>query len=462
MAQAEANWQAARLIPVSGLSGPDEQERRGASAYLAVLASVREFGRALTTRFGAPAGRIETFIEVEFPHGEKRCRPDGLIRVTRGTKVWVALVEVKTARVPLDDAQVEMYVEVARAQGFDAVLTISNQITTVPGVHPVSVRKSKLNKVSLHHLSWSQIHTEALIARVNEAVSDPDQAWILAEYIRYLEYPKSGAVDFEDMGPSWVTVRNAAVTETLRASDKEAALVVARYDQLIAFAGMRLARQLGVDVRPLLSRAELNDPASRWQAQAADLASTGKLSGSLQVPNTVGPMETIADLRAGRVSCSITVNAPSDGRPLTRLNWLLRQLKQAPRDLLIEAVVSRSRTGGRTLSLGELLDSPKSLLDGARPDLRSFRVTLNRPAGTKRGQGRGSFVGSVLSVVDEFYASVVQQVKPWASPPPKVKAADEPLTDRDASRALQSSGTNTQMTEAALPSDEQEPIVTSG
>jgi hypothetical protein len=55
----EEQWQPARLIPVSGLNGTDEQERRGASAFLAVIQVVKEFGRALTSKFGAPAGVLE-------------------------------------------------------------------------------------------------------------------------------------------------------------------------------------------------------------------------------------------------------------------------------------------------------------------------------------------------------------------------------------------------------------------
>ena len=43
----EVDWEAARLIPVSGISGAEEQERRGSSALLAVLSSVKEFGRAI-------------------------------------------------------------------------------------------------------------------------------------------------------------------------------------------------------------------------------------------------------------------------------------------------------------------------------------------------------------------------------------------------------------------------------
>ena len=74
-------WEPARLIPVSGINGADEQERRGVSGLLAVLASVREFGRAVLGPLGAPAGTISTYIEVPFTLGDRQVRPDGLIRV---------------------------------------------------------------------------------------------------------------------------------------------------------------------------------------------------------------------------------------------------------------------------------------------------------------------------------------------------------------------------------------------
>ena len=50
----------------------------------------------------------------------------------------------------------------AREQGFDVVLTISNQMAPSPGVHPVEVDRRKLRKVALHHLSWAEILTVAV------------------------------------------------------------------------------------------------------------------------------------------------------------------------------------------------------------------------------------------------------------------------------------------------------------
>ena len=52
---AEASWQQARLIPTAALStGRKEQERRATSALLAVMSSVKEFGRSLTKSLGRP------------------------------------------------------------------------------------------------------------------------------------------------------------------------------------------------------------------------------------------------------------------------------------------------------------------------------------------------------------------------------------------------------------------------
>ena len=92
----EETWHEARLIPTSGINGAEEQERRATSALLAVLVAVREFGRSFVKQFDGPTGTAETYIEVPFILGEKRLYPDGLIRVTRGSKSWTARVEVKS------------------------------------------------------------------------------------------------------------------------------------------------------------------------------------------------------------------------------------------------------------------------------------------------------------------------------------------------------------------------------
>ena len=311
----EVEWEQARLFPVSGIGGADEQERRAASALLAVIQSVREFGRSITVPMGAPAGRLSAFIEVPFTDGDKHLRPDGLIQVAFGRRTWTALVEVKTGRHDLIPGQIESYLDVVRKQKFDALLTISHQLAATPGVHPCQAQlpKAKLHATRLHHLSWSQIRTQALLQQATKGVSDPDQAWILAEFIRYLEHPRSGALDFDDMGPAWVHVRDRARTATLHAQDKGTAEIADRFGWLVSFAAMHLSRELGTKVRPMVPPAQLRDPVRYLQEAVAELAATGRLSGSLRVPATVAPIKITADLRAGLIHCAVDVSAPREG-----------------------------------------------------------------------------------------------------------------------------------------------------
>ena len=423
---AEETWHAARLIPTSGISGAEEQERRATSALLAVMSSVKEFGRAITAPLGAPTGSVETFIEVPFTAGDKRVYPDGLIRVSRGGRSWVCLVEVKTGSNELEATQLESYLDVAREEGFDALLTISNEIPPIAGTHPTHVDKRKLRKVAIHHLSWTQVLTEAVMQKVHRGVGDPDQAWILGELIRYLEHPRSGAMEFEDMGSSWVTVRQAVAAGTLRANDKAAAEVASRWDQLIRYACLHLGRQLGIEVQPTLSRKELAEPALRAQALVDGLADNGVLDGGLRIPNAVGPVTVTADLRAGRVFASVDIEAPGGGRPQTRINWLVRQLKGAPETLRVDCFARHARGASTSELLREVRANPEVLIHDPKRELRSFRLTASAPMGTKRGRGKGSFVTAVLELLDGFYASTVQTIKPWAAPPPKLRPPQPP------------------------------------
>jgi len=421
---AEQSWHEARLIPTSGISGADEQERRATSALLAVMGAVREFGRGLTRPVGAPAGVVQTFVEVPFELAERRVFPDGLIRVSRGQKTWTALVEVKTGGNLLATDQLENYLDVAREQGFDAVITISNEIPAVPGQHPTTVDKRKLKKVDLHHWSWTEVLAEAVMQKEFRGVADPDQAWILGELIRYLEHPRSGALEFDDMGEAWVAIRNAVASSTLRPTNKGVTEVAARFDALLRFASLRLGRQLGTEVTPVLSRAELADPSRRTQAMVASLCDQGQLVGSIRIPDAVAPLTVTADLRAGRIDCFVDVEAPREGRPTTRVNWLIRQLGNAPANVRLEAYVAHARGSSVAELLGAVRDNPALLLGDGKKELRSFRIAQSVPMGAKRGRGRGSFIDSTLASIDLFYGEVLQNLKAWSAAPPKLRQPD--------------------------------------
>lgn len=465
---AEETWHAARLIPTSGINGAEEQERRATSALLSVLTAVKEFGRALTTPLGAPAGLVEAFIEVPFNMDGKRYYPDGLLRVSRGKRQWTALVEVKTGANCLEAQQLEAYLDIARFENFDAVLTISNELAALPGMHPTAIDRRKMRRIPLHHLSWTQVLTEAVMQKVHRGIADPDQAWILGELIRYLEHPRSGALEFDDMGAAWVTVRNAIEHGTLRASDKAAVEVASRWDQLVRYACLRLGRQLGIEVQPGYTRRELTEPGVRAQAVVASLVNGGVLESAIRIPNTVGPLAVSADLRASRVFAAVDIEAPRTGKSQTRVNWLLRQLRDAPDLVRVDAYGAYARTTTGSGLLRDLRRDPAALIGDPKKDLRAFRVTMSSAMGSKRGAGRGSFIGSVLELIDAFYESTVQMIKPWAAAPPKLRAPEvveiEPHVSADLPSTSLSSqdGTGDAGRDSLEPSAIHEPRVSPG
>jgi len=335
---------------------------------------------------------------------------------------WTALVEVKTSNNTLRADQIESYLDVAKEHGFDAVVTISNEISPVEGQHPTKVDKRKLRKVALHHVSWTKVLTEAVMQKEFRGVADPDQAWILGELIRYLEHPRSGAMEFDDMGDSWVPVRDAVKAGTLRVGDKGLQETVARFDALLRYVSLQLGRRLGAEVTPVLSRKELAEPTLRATSLATSLVETGVLGGEIRIPDTVGNLVVTADLRARTITCHVDIDAPKEGRPKTRVNWLLRQLKEAPGDLRVEVFSARSRGASAAELLVTAREEPTRLLPDPSREPRSFRVAMSAPMGTKRGRGRGSFIDSVADLIDGFYGEVVQHLKTWSAAPPRMRS----------------------------------------
>lgn len=420
-----SSFQPARLIPITGIKGDQEQERRATSALLAVLSAVPEFARSLLKPVGAPNGKVSTFIEPEFVVEEKKVRPDGLILIERGGKSWSAAVEVKTAKNDLKAEQINSYLDVCRDNAVDVLLTISNEVLTLSGVHPTQgVDGRKMRKVALHHFSWMRVLTEAQIQKEHRGVSDPEQAWILNELIRYLEAPSSGALEFTDMGDSWVTVRQSVNNGTLSATDKGSLAVVERFESLLRYASFKLASRLGVEVSPVAGKLAKTDPKRHLQEEVARLAKDHALIGAISVKDTVAPLEIKVDLRASQIFCSVDVDAPREGRPLTRVNWLLRQLKNAPDGVRVETWVKRSQQPAAAWLLGEVRDQPEKLMPVDGKDISSFTVTLIGKMGTARGDGNNSFVVSFMATIDSAYQLLLQELQAWTPRAPKMPVSE--------------------------------------
>jgi hypothetical protein len=185
----------------------------------------------------------------------------------------------------------------------------------------------------------------------------------------------------------------------------------------------------------------MTDPTVRAQALRASMVSQGVLEGGIRIPNTVGDMHVNVDLRAGQITCHVDLEAPKEGRPATRVNWLLKQLRQAPDTVRVEAFTTHQRGPGATAMVPDIRANPTTLVADAKKELRSFRIAMTVPMGSKRGRGRGAFIDSLLAAVDGFYGDVLQHLKAWAAAPPKMREPVEtpPVSPKSLASTAQSS-----------------------
>jgi stress response protein SCP2 len=401
------SWRAARLFPASTLKSDHERETRATSVLLSVMAQVPEFGRRLTAAFGAPVGRMETFTEVTLPNGESPRRPDGVIRVERAGKLWTALVETKTNGNPLKPDQVQAYADIAARRGYEAVITLSNDVE-LEGSPLVEVKLDgrRKHKVALWHLSWAEVAHQAQLLIRHEGVGNAAHAWLLQELLHYLQHENSGCHGFQNMGRSWVPVRNAIDAETLCQGDPRAVEVVESWERLVRQVCLRLGGELGEKVLPVQRAKRGTDPASRRAALADRLCVDGRLDAELRIEGTPGVLALCADLRTGKLRTSIEIAAPDQGYPLTWAKRLVRRLAEAPADLHVETLLEE-QTGGPRGTLERLRPEPADILPKNGAQITGFRLSLFRGMGNTRGTAESGFIRSVDESVDRFHASVV-------------------------------------------------------
>ncbi|MFF8013581.1 TerD family protein [Streptomyces sp. NPDC007929] len=402
------SWRQARLFPVSALKNDRDRETRATSVLLSVMAQVPRFGRRITAPFGAPSGRMETFTEVSLPHGDTPRRPDGVIRVERAGKLWTALVETKTNGNPLKSDQVQAYMDIAARRGYEAVITLSNDVA-LEGRPLVDVKidRRRKHQVALWHLSWAEVAHQAQMLIRHEGVGNAARTWLLQDLLHYLQHDNSGCHGFQNMGAAWVPVRNGINDETLCQGDPRALEVVENWERLVRQVCLRLGGELGQKVLPAQRSRRGTDPGARRARLADQLCLEGRLQAELRVEGAPGLLTLSADLRTARLRTSVEIPAPEQGYPLTWVKRLLRRLAEAPADLHVETLVEGG-AGGPRGTLERLRPEPGDLLpkDGSAR-ITGFRLSLFKGMGSGRGSAESGFIRSVDDAVHRFHTSVM-------------------------------------------------------
>lgn len=255
----------ARLFPVLA---DTSKEGRSLSILLSCIENVREFGSALMAgldqRVGARS-HIHTYTEVVLQKAapDRKCRPDGLITLRNGSNQWTALIEAKVGNSDLTGDQVEAYLELAKINGIDALITISNQFAPLPTHHPLQLSASARRKIGVYHWSWQHVLTEATLLLANEEVTDRDQRVILNEMVRFLSHPSAGVRSFDQMPAAWSTMVAAVQAGgTVSPNSPDAREVIGAWHQEVRDLSLILSRWLGRDVDIRIPRALSTDPSA--------------------------------------------------------------------------------------------------------------------------------------------------------------------------------------------------------
>lgn len=420
-----ARGERARLFPVLA---DTSKEGRTLSILLSCLENVEEFGRAMLSDMGQRIGqrsRIESFTEVVLHKGtaELTHRPDGLIIIRSGSNQWSALVEAKIGNSELYPEQVEAYLELARLNGIDALITISNQFTSLPAHHPLPLSSIARRKAAVFHWSWMYVLTEATLLLSNDEIADRDQRIILNEMIRFLLHPSAGVKGFDQMPAAWTDVvslvQAGGEISPAAESTKE---VVGAWHQEVRDLSLVLSRQLGVDVQVKVPRAHAEDPNTRQKADLMRLAGEKTLATTLLVPGAAAPIDVCADLQRRSIMVSMRLRAPEDKQSTkARLNWLLRQMTRADANEIHVRLYWPGRSAHTQHLLTRLRENPDpACLDRPGAVVNALEVVLVKDLAARFAQRR-NFINEMEGIVAEFYERVGQHLRAWIAPAPKLR-----------------------------------------
>lgn len=411
----------ARLFPVLA---DTNKEQRIASILLAALPQIPALATELFRTAGIRIGKrskIETFTEVVLKETKpSSCRPDGLIVVSTPKSTWTSLVEAKIGKAELNQEQIERYLNLAKANGIDAVITLSNQFVARADHPPVPVSKTLLRKTELFHWSWTWIATQCEILDYQQAVDDEEQLFLLEELTRFLNHSGTGVERFTQMGKDWKDlVMAVANQEKLKKTGEDVEDAVGCWYAEERDLSLQLSRHVGHPVKAKIERKLVDDPNQRLKQGISELVDTHRLQSTFLVPDSAADLDVCADLARKTITVSMKLKAPQDRKSTkARVNWLLRMLKKDDPRLLIRAYWP-GRAPFTQKDIAAVREDPTALqTDNDKSTPHSFEVLLVEGLG-KRFNGRRTFIEDLERLVPEFYDLVGQHLHAWQPKPPK-------------------------------------------
>jgi len=338
-----------------------------------------------------------------------------------------AFFEMKNKTNPIDTKQIQKYQSLARKLGVKKMITVSNQFVADSTHSPSDIKSS--NTFTLFHLSWIYIITIArlLLYKNENNIEDEDQVEIIKEVVSYLENRDSGITGFTQMKPSWKElVQKVNSGDKLKMSDALVEEAAVSWQQEERDMALMLSRELGVLVRTG-SSLQKSDSSALLNNNIIRLVNDHYLDSSLRVKGSVSDIHISAKFDRRTIGMSVRVCPPQNKGVVARHGWIIRQIEYCKKrnlelfelledELWIEANVKYSKNDIRIKysEIDKLFDIDKN------KDIIEYRIILVRDIGKNFASAK-KLVENVEKMLIIFYQGIVQNLKNWERPAPKIQ-----------------------------------------
>jgi hypothetical protein len=426
----EIHLQKSRLIP---FYKPGD-EMALTSIFMSAINFIDEFKKDIFKSIGfSTYGSLYAYTEIEFTLFDRK-RIDGLFLLVRGKKIVDAMaIESKNKNNNLDANQIKDYFNILKAYKIPKILTLSNEFVNFSTQTPMNIKSPK--SISMNHLSWSYVLTIAhiLCMKNDKKIKDKNQKLLMNEVINYLEHSNSGVLGFTQMKPGWTEVcQKISSGASLKLNDPATEEAISSWIQKERDSGLTLSRELGLLVKTGKTKYKVN-LSERIKNEKQELIKNKNLKSYLNVEGATSPICIKANFRSKTVEMSVNIEAPKNRSTRSKITWIRNQLKKCAnknielftrieKELMLDINVKFSNKPIR-LQISDLEYAHNSSLL-TKKEIKSFNLVYVDYLGRKF-DSRKQFVIQVENMLLRYYESIVQYLKNWEKPAPKIKSTKE-------------------------------------
>ena len=410
-----------RLIPV--LKTGDEMALT--SIIMSSLRLIKEFKDQIFKETKLKrGGKAYYYTEVCFKDIDKESRIDGLILIVVSGEIKdAAFLEVKNGKNVLSQEQMLKYYKLAQAlQNVPKIITISNEFVGDSSQSPIYI-KNQSKKISLFHFSWTYIKTLAqlLLFDNDDNIRDEDQVEIMKEVLFYLDDDRSGVSGFHRMSSGWKEVAEKIKNQQSLSDNDIITDAINSWYQEEADMSLLLSRKLGTLVK--MNKENLS---TRIEKDIKKLKKTHTLFTKFIIKGAVSDLKILADFDRRTVEMSVYVNAPLDRGVIARITWVKNQLNGISDSSISDCLFVEADIKYTNNSIKYSLTNIDNFYEheGVKEkDIIGFNIDLIQTGKFSQVSG---FVNDIEDMLLNYYKQVVQNLRSWEKPAPKLQELKAP------------------------------------